>query len=155
MTLSQFIIALCTGLGGTTIVELVRLFLSRRKYKQEAEALRVKNEENASKNEQNVMDYVKKSMIELTDQLKQDKQELREENAELRATLKQLEESNRVLERRVDSLNTKVVNLMNWIMGDDRRYRQWLEEKLHELDPSLEFPKLSDPPNVLDEDEEK
>ena len=90
MTLSQFIIALCTGLGGTTIVELVRLFLSRRKYKQEAEALRVKNEENASKNEQNVMDYVKKSMIELTDQLKQDKQELREENAELRATLKQL-----------------------------------------------------------------
>lgn len=114
--------------GGAGIAAVLTVIFQFRKFKAEAKAIQIKNETAE-------MDYVKKSLIELHEQLKKEMNELRE--------------SNKILEQRVDVLNKKIVSLMNWIMGDDHRYRSWLESKLHELDPSIEFPNLSDPPDVF------
>ena len=117
--------------GGAGLAAVLTVRFQYRKFRAEAEKLRIENEHTE-------MEYVKKSLIEL--------------QGELKAEITELRESNKILEQRIDVLNKKIISLMNWIMGDDHRYRSWLEAKIHEMDPSVEFPHLSDPPSVFDDD---
>lgn len=124
--------------GGTGLATILVVLFSYKKYKAEAETIMVNNEKQHKANEQNEMEFVKKSLIELQSMTKEEMEELRKEN--------------KILEQRIDTMNKKLSSLMNWIVGDDHRYRSWLESKLHELDPSLEFPHLTDPPSVFGDD---
>ena len=117
--------------GGAGLAAVLTVIFQHKKFRAEAEALRIQNERTE-------MEYVKQSLIELHEKLKTEISEVRE--------------SNKILEQRVDILNKKIVSLMKWIMGDDHRYRSWLENKIHEMDPSVEFPHLSDPPEVFGDD---
>ena len=147
------IIALIVAVGGSSgITALLTTLFQKKKYRAEAEKIFAEAEAMHQKNEQTAMEYIKNTLIEITDKLKDDINDLREANDKLKQSNEELRESNRILEQRVDVLNKKIIALMNWIMGDDHRYRTWLETRLHEIDPSIEFPDLTDPPNVFDDD---
>lgn len=140
MDTSTIIVAIIGALGGGAgLTAVLTTIFQYRKYREEADTIHVQNEQIRSENERTEMDYVKKSLIEMQELYKKEMNEMRE--------------SNRILEQRIDVLNKKLSSLMNWIVGDDHRYRSWLESKLHELDPSLQFPELSDPPTVFDDDD--
>ena len=154
MTGGDFALILTAFGGGTAISTILTTIFQRRKYKADAKAIEMKADAEQIKNEQSQMDYLKKTLIELSEQMKADMKEVREANEKLKESNKHLEESNRELEKRVDELNNKVIQLMRWITVDDRRYRTWLEERLQELDPNIEFPDFIEPPNIFDDDPE-
>lgn len=136
---TALIVAIITAIGGGSgLAAVLVVVFSYKKYKAEAETIMVGNEKQHKENEQKEMEYVKQSLIELQNVTKAEMTELRKEN--------------KVLEQRIDTLNKKLSSLMNWIVCDDHKYRSWLESKLHELDPSLEFPKVADPPSVFGDD---
>ena len=136
MDTTAAIVAIVGAFGGATgITALVTTIFQRKKFNEEADTIRVQNEQVRQKNEQEEMTYVKHSLIEMQEVYKREMAELRE--------------SNKKLHQEIDTLNKKLSSLLNWIVGDDHRYRSWLESKLHEYDPSIQFPQLSDPPTVF------
>lgn len=136
MDTTAAIVAIVGALGGATgITALVTTIFQRKKFNEEADAIRVQNEQVRQKNEQEEMTYVKNSLMEMQEVYKREMAELRE--------------SNKKLHQEIDTLNKKLSSLLNWIVGDDHRYRSWLESKIHEYDPSVQFPQLSDPPAVF------
>lgn len=138
-TTTAMIVAIIGALGGGAgLAAVLAVIFQYKKYRAEAESTMVHNEKQHQENERNEMEYVKQSLIELQNMTKSEMNELRE--------------ANRELEQRIDIMNKKIASLMNWIIGDDHRYRSWLESKLHELDPSIEFPTLTDPPAVFGDD---
>lgn len=138
-TTTAMIVAIIGALGGGAgLAAVLAVIFQYKKYRAEAESTMVHNEKQHQENERNEMEYVKQSLIELQNMTKSEMNELRKANKEL--------------EQRIDVMNKKIASLMNWIIGDDHRYRSWLEAKLHELDPSIEFPTLTDPPAVFGDD---
>ena len=124
--------------GGAGLSAVLTTIFSYRKYRAEAKEQQITNEKN-------LMEYVTKTMKDVNEETKKLNEETKKQVAELR-------EENSKLIKKVDVLNNKLSSLMNWIVGDDHRYRSWLEKRLHELDPDIEFPDLPDPPNVFDEE---
>lgn len=137
-------------IGGGGVSSVLTLFFSKRKYKAEADALRIKNE-------QTEMDYIKQSFKELNEETKRQYNEFKESaSAEIESLHKQVEDlqnSNKNLEKTVDDLNKRLTSLITWVTVDDQRYRAWLENKIHELDPSIEFPEFIAPPSVVTNDD--
>ena len=126
---ATIIIAIFGALGGASgIVSIISLFQSRKKLAAEVESIK-------QQNEQASMEFVKKSLQELTETYKADQADSKKQNAEL--------------QQQVDQLRGQITSLMNWIVNDNHKYRLWLESKLREKDPSIEFPEVSDPPNVF------
>ena len=138
--------------GGTGIAAVLTVIFQRRKYKAEAEAARVANE-------QTEMEYIKKSFKELNEDTKNQfnefKESARAEIQSLHAEIDKLKESNSMMGSTVKDLNRKLSSLMAWVEGDNRRYREWLENKIQELDPSIQFPDTTDPPNVYSDDKQE
>jgi hypothetical protein len=57
-----------------------------------------------------------------------------------------MQEKNEYLINKVDVLNTRINELVKWVMVDNAVYRAWLENTLRTLDPSIDIPKCADPP---------
>ena len=135
--------------GGTGIAATLTAIFQYRKYKAEADAARVANE-------QTEMEYIKQSFKELNEETKKQFSEFKEsakaEIKSLHEEIDKLKDSNSVLDAAVKDLNHKLSSLMSWVEGDNKRYREWLENKLQELDPSIRFPDTTDPPNVYRDD---
>lgn len=159
MDTSDVVIAIVSALGGGGITSILTTVLSRKKFKAEADSIRVQNEETE-------MEYIKKSFKELNEETKAQFNEfkdtakatideLKEEIKELRESNEKLHYESTSLKSSVDDLKQKLTSLMNWVTGDDKRYRDWLEKTLQDLDPSIEFPSHTDPPNVFPKDTDK
>ncbi len=135
------ILAIIGGLGGATgISTLLVTIFQRRKFKAEAETIDAANQTTIIHNQQEEMTYVTNQLIHLQEMYKSDMEELRE--------------SNKRLQRKVDSLNKKLMTLMNWIVVDNHKYQTWLEERLKEYDPDIVFQEHMPPPDVFDEDDD-
>jgi len=126
------IIASIIGSGG--ISAIITGILSSKKYKsearkldQEAESLKVQN-----------MDFIHKRLQEIADSQSQESIKLRNRNDELN--------------EKIEELNDKLQTIMEWVVYDNQQYRQWLESRLMELDPDIEFPKCSPPPKIFHAD---
>lgn len=131
--------------GGTGLSAVLVTIFSYRKYRAEADATRVANE-------QTEMEYIKKSFKELNEETKAQFNEFKESaKAEIKGLheeIDRLRESNATLDSTVRELKDNLSSLMAWVEGDNKRYREWLEAKVHELDPSILFPPTTDPPNM-------
>lgn len=137
--------------GGAGLATVLATIFSYRKFKNEAETTRIKNA-------QTEMDYIKESFKEIAEETKRQFNEFKESSRveldELKSSNEELREANKDLKHQIDVMAQKLSSLMNWIISDDQRYRTWLENKVHELDPSIEFPEHTAPPNVFDDDDE-
>lgn len=127
-----------SGLTGMLVV-----IFSYRKYKAEGDRVRVENEKTE-------LEYLKKSFIELNEETKRQFNEFKETT---RSEIEELTETNKILSHKIEVLNDKLSSLMQWVMNDDRKYRQWLEQRLHEFDPNMKFPDTIDPPDVFVDDQ--
>ena len=139
-TLISSIIVAALGSGG--ISAIITAILSRHKYESEAaktesEAAKIKSEADAVVKQTNItgIDYINRKLQEITEQSNKEATELRNRNDELN--------------ERINNLNDRLQVVMNWIVDDNQHYRQWLETKLIELDPSIEFPKCAPPPKAF------
>lgn len=126
------IITAIIGTGGLTA--FVTAFLSARKFK--AEALKIEQETDALK-VQNI-DYIHKRLQEISESQNQESIKLRKRNDELN--------------NKIEQLNDKLQTIMEWVVYDNQQYRQWLESRLKELDPDIEFPRCSPPPKIFHAD---
>ena len=139
-TLISAIIVAALGSGGVSAI--ITAILSRRKYESEAaktesEAAKIKSEADAVVKQTNItgIDYINRKLQEITEQSSKEATELRIRNDELN--------------ERINNLNDRLQVVMSWIVDDNQHYRQWLETKLIELDPSIEFPKCAPPPQAF------
>lgn len=139
-TLISSIIVAALGSGG--ISAIITAILSRHKCESEAaktesEAAKIKSEADAVVKQTDItgIDYINRKLQEITEQSNKEATELRNRNDELN--------------ERINILNDRLQVVMNWIVDDNQHYRQWLETKLIELDPSIEFPKCAPPPKVF------
>lgn len=139
-TLISSIIVAALGSGG--ISAIITAILSRHKYESEAaktesEAAKIKSEADAVVKQTDItgIDYINRKLQEITEQSNKEATELRNRNDELN--------------ERINNLNDRLQVVMCWIVDDNQHYRQWLETKLIELDPSIEFPMCAPPPKVF------
>lgn len=139
-TLISAIIVAALGSGG--ISAIITAILSRHKYESEAaktesEAAKIKSEADAVVKQTDIkgIDYINRKLQEITEQSNKEATELRNRNDELN--------------ERINNLNDRLQVVMCWIVDDNQHYRQWLETKLIELDPSIEFPMCAPPPKVF------
>lgn len=116
---------LITVLGSGGLCSLITVLFSRRKYKAEALLIETEAEERQKKMERDYMDYVHNQLKEITETYKRESEELR---------------------ARVNSLETRINKLMEWVVNDDVAYRTWLETKLKEYNPDIELPKCKPAP---------
>lgn len=141
----EWVVALVGALvGGGGIAGMLVVIFSYRKYKAEGDKVRVENEKTE-------LEYLKKSFIELNEETKR---QFNEFKTTTKAELEELRETNRILSHKIEVLTDKLSSLMQWVMSDDSKYREWLEHRLHQLDPDMQFPERSDPPDVFIDDEE-
>lgn len=126
------IIASIIGTGGLSA--LLTGILSARKYRSEA----LKTEQEAESLKVQNMDYIHKRLQEISESQNQESIKLRQRNDELN--------------NKIEVLNDKLQTIMEWVVYDNQQYRQWLESRLLELDPDIEFPKCSPPPKIFHTD---
>lgn len=146
-TVNAIVAVVVAAGGGAGISSILTTLFSHRKYREESKKIQIENEKT-------IMEYVTNALQKVNDETRTLHEDTKKEVSELR-------KENAKLAKKVDVLNSKLSSLMNWIVGDDHRYRSWLEKRLHELDPDIVFPDLPDPPNVFgdewdgdDEDED-
>ena len=60
--------------------------------------------------------------------------------------LNRIQEENASLKKEIATLNSKITDLVKWIMYDNANYRGWLEKNLKNLDPNIDFPPCAEPP---------
>lgn len=126
------IIASIIGTGGLSA--LLTGILSARKYRSEA----LKTEQEAESLKVQNMDYIHKRLQEISESQNQESIKLRQRNDELN--------------NKIEVLNDKLQTIMEWVVYDNQQYRQWLEARLLELDPDIEFPRCSPPPKIFHTD---
>ena len=139
MSYTEFIIALVTAVVGSSgLSAIITTILSARKFRSEADRVQEETQSLRVQNEIAGIDYINKKLQEITEQSNQQSNVLRARNDELND--------------RITELNFKLQAIMSWIMEDNQQYRLWLETRLKELDPDIEFPHCSAPPNVFGHD---
>lgn len=119
-------------LGSGGLCSFITAIFSRHKYKAEASVIEAEAEERRKKSEREYMDYIHSQFKEITETYKHQAEEQRRVNSEL--------------SERVRTLETRINKLMEWVINDDGSYRTWLENKLKEYDPDIEFPKCKPAP---------
>lgn len=130
--MEQIATVLIAVLGSGGLCSIITAFFSRRKYKAEASIIEAEAEEKRQKSEREYMDYIHIQFKEITETYKQQAEEQRKVNSEL--------------SERVQTLETRINKLMEWVINDDGSYRTWLENELKKYDPDIEFPKCKPAP---------
>lgn len=126
------IIGAVLGSGGITA--LVTTFLSARKYRAEANQIEQESRKEMDK-------YVNDKLKEVTEMY-------------IKET-KELKESNENLNKQINELQSKLQEIMSWVIYDNQNYRLWLETELRKVNPMIEFPRCSAPPKIYKEGSEE
>ena len=113
-------------------------------------------------NYQTEMSYITNALKDINEETKRQFDEFKKSHKEEMDALKkshkaeidELKEANHNLTKKVDKMSQRLTSLMTWVTIDDARYRSWLENRLQELDPTIEFPDLPDPPDVYDDNDD-
>lgn len=124
------IISTVIGSGG--IASGITALLSSKKYKAEAASLEQQIEAARLESEQKTNEYIRDQLKELSDTHKKESDELRCQNKEL--------------SDKINALNDRINQLMTWIVVDNNSYRNWLENELRKVNPTVEFPKCRPAP---------
>lgn len=140
--------------GGTGIGAVITSIFSYRQYKAKADKMQVENS-------QTEMTYITNALKDINEETKRQFDEFKKSQKEEMEALKEahkveideLKEANHELMKKVEKMSQRLTSLMTWVTIDDARYRSWIENRLQELDPSIEFPALPDPPDVFADDE--
>ena len=132
------IIGCILGSGGLSA--LITALISMRKSR--SESLKIDQETRAlqTTNDLTIIEYVNKILKES------------EKNASDIA--KETRKENEILRKQIDELNGRLQDLMNWVVTDNTRYRNWLERELRKVNPDIEFPPCEPAPNVFSNDHE-
>lgn len=142
MTTPEIIITIITAIFGSSgLSAIITAILSARKFRSEADRVREETQSIRVQNDIAGIDYINKKLQEITEQSNHQSNVLRARNDELN--------------ERITELNYKLQAIMNWVMEDNQQYRMWLETRLKELDPDIEFPHCSAPPNVFGREHEQ
>lgn len=129
------IIGAIIGSGGLTAA--ITALLSVRKYKAEARAIE-QDAENARKEiEQKMNESIRQQIMDISNVHKKESEELRVQNEKLYS--------------KIDNLNNKINELMEWIVYDNAKYRAWLENELVKVKPDIEFPECRPTPRFVPE----
>lgn len=131
-TIIAFIVAIL-GSGGISAV--LTSLLSARKFKSEAEKISQEAYGIHMNTEIKGADYVSQQLQAIADNAAKESETLRARNDELNA--------------RINELNDKLQALMQWIVTDNQRYRQYLESELLKLNPEMDFPECPPPPRIF------
>ena len=78
-------------------------------------------------------------------------QKLQEISDEYQKRTKELQIDNSALSDKINDLNNRLQVLMEWVMYDNQQYRQWLENKIRELDPDITLPPCKPPPKIFEQ----
>ena len=140
--------------GGTGIGAVITSIFSYRQDKAKADKMQVENS-------QTEMTYITNALKDINEETKRQFDEFKKSQKEEMEALKEahkveideLKEANHELMKKVEKMSQRLTSLMTWVTIDDARYRSWIENRLQELDPSIEFPALPDPPDVFADDE--
>jgi VIT1/CCC1 family predicted Fe2+/Mn2+ transporter len=132
------IIGCILGSGGLSA--LITALVSMRKSR--SESLKIDQETRAlqTNNDLTIVEYVNRILKESEKTANDIAKETRKENEALR--------------KQIDELNGRLSELMNWIITDNTRYRNWLERELRKVNPDIEFPSCEPVPNVFSNDHE-
>lgn len=129
-TVNGILVGVAAVIGSGGIVAIIHEFSVRRKVKSDAEAQKsVHNTE--------LMKYLNGEIKRINEQTKEEFDKMREENRELRKDIK--------------TLNSRITDLVRWILFDNAAYRSWLENTLKNLDPDIDIPICSEPPLTWNE----
>lgn len=120
--------AFSTGAVGAIISGL----MTRRKYKAEAAAMEEALQNSRMESYQKSIDYIQEKMIDLSKKYEAESEVLRKRNEEL--------------DVKITDLNSRLQDLMEWVVVDNNKYRSWLETELLKLNPDISFPHCPEPP---------
>lgn len=134
--MKDVITLLVAVLGSGGLCSVITALFSRRKYKAEASLIEAEAEEKRKVAERGYMEYIHTQFKEITETYKKESEELRTMNRELTT--------------RVQSLESRINKLMEWVINDDGSYRNWLENEVRKYDPEIEFPKCKPAPGFED-----
>lgn len=140
MSHTELVLAIVSAvIGSGGIASAIAALVSVRKYKAEAQILEQQVDTNRQETEQKVNEYIRTQLKELSDTHRAESDELRKQNKELG--------------EKITVLNTRINQLMNWIIVDNNSYRSWLENELLKLKPDIEFPKCKPAPGFMNNSE--
>ena len=123
--INGIIMGVAAILGSGGIVAIIHEMSIRRKVKGEVD------------NSQNEIQY---------EHMKYFTEEIKRVNEQTKAQFNELQAENKELKREISTLNSRLTDLVKWIMVDNATYRTWLENTLRSLDPTIDIPKCADPP---------
>lgn len=123
-------------LGGGGLSALITTFISVRKNRAEASRIEQETRTIQTSNDMTVIEYVNRLLKESEKNANDIAKETRKENEALR--------------QQIDELNSRLQELMNWIVTDNTRYRNWLECELRKVNPDIELPTCVPVPNVFE-----
>ena len=125
-------------LGGGGLSALITTIISVKKNNAEADKIEQETHNIQKANDMIILEYVNKILKES------------EKNANDIA--KETRKENETLHQQIDELNSRLQELMNWIVNDNNRYRNWLECELRKVNPDIDLPSCVPIPNVFRND---
>ena len=81
-----------------------------------------------------------------TELMKYFTEEIKRINEQTKDEFNKMREENRGLRKDISTLNTRINDLVRWILFDNASHRLWLENTLKTLDPDINIPICSEPP---------
>lgn len=126
-------------IGSGTLSALLTGMLNSCKNKSEANKLATESEQIKSHTQLDEIEFINKRLQEISEKARLESDELTKRNTELA--------------EKVTDLNNKLQLIMEWVIYDNQRYRQWLEIELHKVNPTLLFPECPPPPKIFQKDE--
>lgn len=127
--LTQVIVSAVSAGGLGSIISLL---LTRKKYKIETMQLEQQLKESREDSTRKSIDFIQEKMKEIANKYEAESETLRKRNEEL--------------DKKISDLNSRLQNLMEWVVVDNNRYRNWLETELRKLDSSITFPECPPAP---------
>ena len=148
MSKTEIVVMIISALFGTGgITTIIVALLSFRKYKAEAKLLEQQALDAQKESERKANEYITSQLKELTERHAQESEKYRKRIEELTA---QNDARIKELTNQVAALNTRVNQLMNWIIVDNNAHRSWLETELRKARPDIKIPKCRPVPGFED-----
>lgn len=122
-------------LGGGGLSALITTIISVKKNNAETERIEQETQNIQKNNDMVIIEYVNKILKES------------EKNANDIA--KETRRENESLHQQIDELNSRLQELMNWVVYSNNNYRCFLENELRKLNPDIELPACDPVPNVF------
>lgn len=136
-TMNYIVTIIGTIIGSGGLAAAITSLLSIRKYKAEARSIEQEAENARKEIEQRMNESIRQQIMDISNVHKQESEELRVQNEKLYG--------------KIDNLNNKINELMEWIVYDNAKYRAWLENELVKLKPDIEFPECRPTPRFVPE----